>query len=259
MTETRTALVRRPSSRLAEGIVTHIERRPVDAELAQAQWARYVGSLAAAGWEIAEVAPAEACADAVFVEDTLVLYGHTAVVTRPGAESRRPEVEGAQHAVAALGYQVERIVAPGTVEGGDVLRVGDTVYVGTGGRTNAAGAEQLRRALRPLGATVVEVPLSGVLHLKSMVTTLPDGSIVGHPPLVPEPERFPRFVAVPEESGAHVVQLGGNGVLVASDCPRSAELFTRLGFEPVPVDIGEFQKREGCVTCLSVLGARISP
>jgi dimethylargininase len=92
-----------------------------------------------------------------------------------------------------------------------------------------------------------------VLHLKSAVTALPDGGIVGYPPLVEEPELFPRFVPVPEESGAHVVVLGGGRVLLAADCPRTAELFSGLAYEPVIVDISEFQKLEGCVTCLSVL------
>jgi dimethylargininase len=89
-----------------------------------------------------------------------------------------------------------------------------------------------------------------VLHLKSAVTALPDGSIVGHPPLVPK--AFPQFVPVPEESGAHVVLLRGGKVLLAADCPRTAELIAARGYDPVVVDISEFQKLEGCVTCLSV-------
>ena len=147
---------------------------------------------------------------------------------------------------------MNRIHAPGTLDGGDVLKVGDTIYVGRGGRTNAEGIRQLRRILEPLGATVVAVPLTKVLHLKSAVTALPDGSIIGYAPLVDDPQLFPRFVSVPEESGAHVVLLGGGKLLMAADCPGSAELFTQLGYTPVTVDISEFEKLEGCVTCLSV-------
>ena len=97
------------------------------------------------------------------------------------------------------------------------------------------------------------MPVGRVLHLKSAVTALPDGSVVGWPPIVDDPSTFPRLVEVPEEPGAHVVLLGGAKLLVAADCPRSAELFASLGYEPVVVDIGEFEKLEGCVTCLSVL------
>jgi dimethylargininase len=100
---------------------------------------------------------------------------------------------------------------------------------------------------------VITVPVRNVLHLKSAVTALPDGSIVGYPPVIEEPERFPRFRPVPEESGAQVVDAGGGRLLVAADCPRSTELFAGLGYEPTAVEIGEFQKLEGCVTCLSVL------
>jgi dimethylargininase len=175
------------------------------------------------------------------------------VIARPGAESRLREVDGVEAAVVSLGYSPKRIEPPGTLDGGDVLQVGGTLYVGTGGRTNSEGVRQLRTILEPLGATLVAVPVRKVLHLKSAVTALPDGAIVGYPPLVEEPELFPRFMPVPEESGAHVVDLGGSRVLLASDCPRTTELFFGLGYEPAVVDIGEFQKLEGCVTCLSVL------
>ena len=247
------ALVRRPSPRVADGLVTLIERRPVDASLAHAQWLGYVEALEAAGWETVEVEPADDCPDGVFIEDTLVVRGEVAVIARPGADSRIAELDGVEGAVTRLGFTVRRIEPHGTLDGGDVLQVGDTVYVGIGGRTNAEGLRQLRAILEPLGATVVSVPVRNVLHLKSAVTALPDGSIVGYPPLVEDPELFPRFVAVPEESGAHVVDLGGGKLLLAADCPRTAELFTGLGYEPAVVDISEFQKREGCVTCLSVL------
>ena len=143
-------------------------------------------------------------------------------------------------------------MAPGTLDGGDVLKVGEVVYVGRGGRTNAEGVRQLRAILSPLGATVVAIPIHRVLHLKSAVTALPDGSILGYPPAVNDPAFFPRFVPVAEESGAHVVLLGGQRLLIAADCPKSAEQLQDRGYELSVVDISEFQKLEGCVTCLSV-------
>jgi dimethylargininase len=243
------ALVRRPGPRLAEGLVSHIERQAVDLGLARRQWQAYVGALRDNGWETVEVEPADGCPDAVFVEDPVVVYGDVAVVARSGAAGRRAETAGVEAAVRAAGYRVERITEPGTLDGGDVLKIGPTVYVGLGGRTNEAGARQLAAFL---DATVVPVPVTKVLHLKSAVTALPDGTVIGHPPLVDDPAAFPDFLAVPEEAGAHVVLLGGDRVLMAASAPRTAELFAGLGLEPVNVDIGEFEKLEGCVTCLSV-------
>ncbi|MFJ6124003.1 dimethylargininase [Streptomyces griseoviridis] len=246
------ALVRRPGPRLAEGLVTHIERASVDVDLAVEQWEAYVGTLRAHGWETVEVDPADDCPDAVFVEDTVVMYKNVALIARPGAGSRRGETSGVEEAVAGLGCSVHWIWEPATLEGGDVLKVGDTLYVGRGGRTNAAGVQQLRAAFEPLGARVVAVPVSTVLHLKSAVTALPDGTVVGHPRVMDHPSLFPRFLAVPEESGGHVVLLGGGALLMAASAPKTAELLAGLGHEPVLVDISEFEKLEGCVTCLSV-------
>jgi len=162
------------------------------------------------------------------------------------------EIVAVEGVVRSLGYSMNAITAPGTLDGGDVLKVGNTVYVGRGGRTNAEGVRQLRHILEPLGATVVAVPLDRVLHLKSAVTALPDGTIIGYPPLVDDPSVFAQFRAMPEESGAHVVLLGGDTLLVAASAPKTAELLSELGYEPLPVDISEFEKLEGCVTCLSV-------
>ncbi|HUC06254.1 MAG TPA: N(G),N(G)-dimethylarginine dimethylaminohydrolase [Acidimicrobiales bacterium] len=251
-TSRKKALIRRPSPRLAEGIVSHIEREPVDVELAAKQWHEYVATLQDHGWHTVDVPPADHCPDGVFIEDPVVVYRSVAVIARPGALSRRPETDAVEPVVRSLGYAVHQIADPGTLDGGDVLKVGDTVYVGRGGRTNPEGIRQLRAILAPLGATVVAVPVHAVLHLKSAVTALPDGTVIGWPPAVDVPSMFPRYLPVPEESGAHVVDLGHGRILMAADCPRSAELFADLGYEPVVVDISEFEKLEGCVTCLSV-------
>ncbi|WP_405850463.1 N(G),N(G)-dimethylarginine dimethylaminohydrolase [Streptomyces niveus] len=248
----RKALVRRPGPRLTEGLLTHLERTPVDAGLALAQWESYTAALREHGWETTEVAPADDCPDAVFVEDPVVLFRDVALIARSGAASRRPETAAVEEALSALGCRIERVTGPGTLDGGDVLKVGDTVYVGQGGRTNAEGLRQLRAAFEPLGARVVAVPVSRALHLKSAVTALPDGTVIGYAPLVDDPSLFPRFLSVPEEGGSHVVLLGDGKLLLAASAPRSADVFAGLGLEPVPVDIGEFEKLEGCVTCLSV-------
>jgi dimethylargininase len=249
---TRTALVRRPGPRLAEGIVTHRQREAVDYRRASAQWDAYVAALHANGWRTVEVPPADECPDAVFVEDTVVVYKTVAVISRPGADSRKPETVEAEKVIEDLGYSINRIRPPGTLDGGDVLKVGNTVYVGRGVRTNADGVRQLRAILEPLGATVVGVPVTKVLHLKSAVTALPDGTVIGYLPLVDDPLIFDRFMPVPEESGAQLVLLEGGRMLISADCPGSIHLLAGLGYTPVPVDIGEYLKLEGSVTCLSV-------
>ena len=134
-----------------------------------------------------------------------------------------------------------------------MLRVGTTLYAGRGGRTNAEGIRQLRRLVASPGFAVVPVPLHRVLHLKSAVTALPDGTVIAADPSLIDTSPFPSMRIVPEEAGSHVILLGGGTVLMAASAPRSAELFDDWGFDVVVVDIGEFEKMEGCVTCLSVL------
>ena len=246
-------MVRRPSSRTADGIVTHSERVPADPALAARQHEAYVGALADAGWAIREVAPADELPDSAFVEDTVVVCGGLAVLTMPGAPERRAEVAGTEEAVRALGLEVERIEEPGTLDGGDVLRVGTRLYVGRGTRTNAEGIRRLVEIAEPRGFTVIAVPLNHVLHLKSAITALPDGSVIIADPSALDTSPLPPLRTVPEEAGSHVVPIGGTSVLMAASAPRSAELFADWGFDPVVVDIGEFEKLEGCVTCLSVL------
>jgi len=246
------ALVRRTSSRLAEGLLTHIERQPVDIDLARDQWASYVKTLSEVGWSVVEVPELESCADSVFVEDTVVIYRDAAIITNPGNDSRKPEVVDVEPIVRNLGLTIHRIVSPGTLDGGDVLKVGHTIYVGRGGRTNQEGIDQFASIVEPLGAFVVTVPTTKALHLKSAVTALPDGTIIGWEPVVDDTSVFPSFLSMPEEQGAHVVVVDDKRLLMSAHALRSAELLRQLGFEPLLVDISEFEKLEGCVTCLSV-------
>ena len=250
--DTKVALVRIPAPNLAEGLVTHIDREPVDAELADQQWDAYVAALSKAGWQTVEVVSADRLADSVFVEDTAVVFGEVAVITLPGAESRRPETAGTEAALRAQGLRIERIEAPGTLDGGDVLKVGSTVYVGRGGRTNPEGIRQLRELVAPLGYTVVAVPVTKALHLKTAVTALPDGTVIGFEPLVDNTSIFERFLPVPEAHGTAVVVLSDDTVLMSSSAPQSVALVEDLGYKVVQVDISEFEKLEGCVTCLSI-------
>jgi dimethylargininase len=246
------ALIRAPGPRLADGIVTHIERSPVDLELARRQHAAYVEALAGAGWDIVTVPAADDCPDAVFIEDTLVVADDLAIITRPGVPARQPETATVADTVRTLALRMETIAAPATLDGGDILQIGQMVYAGLGGRTNADGIAQLAGLLSGLGRTTVTVPLRKVLHLKSAVTALPDGTVLAYGDLV-NLEPFPRVRPVPEEAGAHVVPLGGPDVLIAASAPRTTELVHALGWHPIVVDITEYERLEGCVTCLSVL------
>jgi dimethylargininase len=246
------ALVRRPGPRLPEGLVSHPIGAAVDVELAGRQWQAYVDALRGEGWKIVEVPPADDCPDAVFVEDTVVVYGNLAVLTRPGADERKPEVAGTEVTLASLGYRIARIEAPGTLDGGDVLKGTGVVWVGLSRRTNASGVQQLAELLGPLGVRTVSVPVSRTLHLKSSVTALPDGTIIGFEPLVDDCGLWPSFLSVPEEAGAHVVVLDASAVLMSERAPATRALFESRGLRVIAVDIGEYEKLDGGVTCLSV-------
>jgi dimethylargininase len=245
------ALVRPTSRRLADGQLTHLERVSVDIDLAKRQWAAYCDALDGWGFETVRVPGDDDLPDSVFVEDAVVMFGELAVLTSPGAESRRGETDAVAATLRGLGTDTAAIEPPGTLDGGDVLKIDRTVYVGRGGRTNGDGIRQLRALLGPRGWTVVGVPVTRVLHLKSAVTALPDGTVIGHPEDVDHPEVFPRFLPMPEH-GAAVVVLSEDTVLMATSVPESAALIESLGYRVITVDISEFEKLEGCVTCLSV-------
>jgi dimethylargininase len=233
-------------------LVEHPAGNKVDVELAERQWQEYVDALRAEGWEIIQVPPADECPDAVFVEDTVVVYGDVAVITRPGADTRKPEIAGTEATLRSLGYRIAMIEPPGTLDGGDVLKGTDVVWVGLSGRTNASGVQQLADLLEPLGAHVVGVPVSRTLHLKTSVTALPDGTIIGFEPLVDDPGRWPSFVPVPEAVGANVVVLGATAVLLSRHARATQALLEARGLRVVTVDVSEYEKLDGSVTCLSV-------
>ncbi len=192
------------------------------------------------------------CPDGVFIEDLVFVYRDVAILTRPSTLSRRFEALGMKESIEPLGYSVHKIEAPGTLEGGDLLVVGDDIFVGYGGASNAEGIGQLRAILKPTGANIVAIPVGPARHLKSALSALPDGSVIGFPALLVEPELFANFHPVPEVHGSNVVLLGENKVLMAANCRKSAAVVAGLGYDVVPVDISEFQKRDADVSCLCV-------
>ncbi len=249
------ALVRDVSPLLADAELTFLDDRTIDPERAAAQHAGYVELLRTLGHEVVRVAPAPEHPDGTFVEDAVVVADDLAVLTRSGAQSRRGEVTTVRDAVRGLGLRTHDVVAPATIDGGDVLQVGRQVFVGLGGRTNPDGVEQLRAALAPLGRTVVPVEVTGCLHLKSGATALPDGTVVAVTSWL-DTSVFERagltVVEAPEHAGADLL-LSGERVVVSAAAPLTAELVRRRGFEVNPVRIDELEKAECGVTCLSVL------
>ena len=248
----RLALVRAPATTLAKGQVTHVKRRVVKFEKAEQQWDAYVAALEAEGFTTLQIDADDAHPDCVFIEDTVVMLGQVAVITSPGADSRKGEQDAVEDAVTDLGLETRHIRQPGTMDGGDVLKIGSIIYVGRGGRTNAEGIRQFRAIAIELGYTVIAVPVTKALHLKSAVTALPDGTVLGHPTLVDNPAIFPNYLEVPEVAGVAVVVLTNNSVLMSASAPKTVALVESLGYRVTTVEISEFEKLEGCVTCLSV-------
>ena len=232
---------------------------PIDVALAQRQHAAYVAALASLGLEIVAIPHDEACPDCCFVEDTVVTAGGRAVLTRPGAPSRRGEVEPVARALAKR-IELVRMEAPATLDGGDCLRVGKTIYVGLSSRTNTAGITCLRDVFGPDGFTVVAVNMPpDVLHLKTVCSPLDDERVLVAQGTLPAATFGGAcVVSVPrQEAAAANVVAFGRTALVAADGVRTAELVAQHGFRVVPVDTSELRKADGALSCLSVIvGAR---
>jgi dimethylargininase len=234
--------------------LTHLARAPIDLALAQQQHARYARTLASLGCHLVELAAEPDLPDSVFVEDTAVVLDELAVLTRPGAVSRQPEVASVAAALEKWRTCV-RIETPGTLDGGDVLRVGRDVYVGESGRSNAAGIAQLASAIAPFGYRTKSVPLHGCLHLKSAVTCVAPDTLLINDAWV-DRAHWPRmrFIAVaPEEPHAANSLTVGEALIHAASAPRTRERLEAAGLRVVGLDVSEIEKAEGGVTCCSVL------
>jgi dimethylargininase len=248
------AVTREVSPVLASCELSHIPRTPIDAARAGRQHDEYQRALEALGCRLV-VLPAEPLLpDSVFVEDVAIVLDEVAVLTRPGALSRRAEV--ASVAIVLRGYRpVLTIEAPGTLDGGDVLRLGPTLYVGQSARSNAEGIAQLRELLAAHGYAVQEVPTRGCLHLKSAVTQLADDTLLLQPKWL-DRELFADFriieVDPAEPHAANVLRIGDALVMPAS-FPRTQQRLIDAGFKVIAVDVSELQKAEGAVTCCSLV------
>ena len=253
MTAPLIALVRDVSSTIAHCELTHLAREPIDPDRAAAQHRAYVAALEQLGCELHWLAPEPALPDAVFVEDTAVVVDEVAVVTRPGAPSRRPETASVSAALAPY-RPVATIDAPGTMDGGDVLQLGRTVFVGRSDRTNEAGIAQLARHLGAFGYDVRSVETHGCLHLKSAITEVADGMLLANPAWI-TPGVFPGQV-IPvdpaEPYAANALRVGGM-VIYAAAWSRTRRRLERCGVRVLPVDVSELPKAEAGVTCCSLI------
>jgi len=252
------ALTRAISPRMVDCELTHLARTPIDLPRAEAQHEAYEALLRTLGCDVRRVSAAPAYPDAVFIEDTAVVVDELAVLTRPGAASRRGEVEGVAEALASLRPCV-RLTAPATLDGGDVLRIGRRLFVGHTPRTNEAGITQLRDALAPHGYTVTAVPVTGCLHLKSAVTAVDEATVLLNHAWV-EPTVFAAYrvllVDPAEPMAANILRVG-EALLYADAYPRTLAILGAAGHRPHLVDASELAKAEGAVTCCSVLLRRL--
>ena len=245
------AFTRAVSPRIAECELTHLVRVPIDPAKAVAQHAAYERALADAGFEIVRLPDLPEDPDAVFVEDTALILGEHAVITRPGAASRANETDSTADGLREH-FALHRIEA-GHLDGGDVLRIGKRLYVGVSTRTDRAGIAALAGIAKPLGYEVIAAEAGACLHLKTGATFAGDGVLLYNPKAI-DPTQFAGVepLAVDEPAAANCVRAGERLILPAGN-PRTAERLRNRGFEVVEVDVSELQKAEAGVTCMSLI------
>ena len=248
------AITREVSPAIANCELDFLDRQPIDLALAVEQHRLYQSALAELGAKV-EILPAEPdLPDSVFVEDPAIVLDKIAVITRMGAESRRGEAETVARALAKY-RELRHIAEPGTLEGGDVMRIGETLYVGYSRRTNVAGIQQLAAMLHPLGYFVVPVEVRGCLHLKSACCYIGDDTVLANRAWMdPDALCGLKILDVPEAEprGANALRIGDTVVMPAA-FPRTCESLERSGFRVRRIDNSELLKAEAGVTCTSLL------
>ncbi len=248
------AITRAISPRFNECELTHLARTPIDLALARAQHRQYEDALRALGVQVISLPAEPNLPDSVFVEDTAIVLPECAIITRPGADSRKPEVESIIPALAP--YRPLHIIQPpGCIDGGDVLTLGKNVYVGLGTRSNQSAIEQMRAFLAPYGYSVQGVPIHGCLHLKSAVTQVGRNTLLLNPLWV-SPEHFPGWQIIevhPDEPAAANAVLVDDAVIYPAHYPKTQARLAAAGIRLVAVEASEVAKAEGAVTCCSLI------
>ena len=248
------ALTRAPGPELAQCELTHLERQPIDFALALAQHRAYVEALINLGIRVTELPADPAHPDGVFVEDIAVVLDEVAVITSPMPRSRRGERASVAEALKPF-RPLRHIPDKAYLEGGDVLQMGRTLYVGLTSRTNAAGVEALAELVQPFGYNVVAVRVYGCLHLKTACTSLDAETLLINRAWADTTglSKF-RMVDVPakEPWGANVLSLPG-GILGSTAYPRTCDLIRSLGYVVTALDLTELHKAEAGLTCTSLV------
>lgn len=250
------ALVRRPSPNFADGL-TRGEHGTPSYNVAKAQHERYCEALARCELELTRLPTDARYPDATFVEDTAILTGRGAIVTRPGAESRLGEIESVREALLELTPSLGEIEAPGTVDGGDVCEFNDRYLIGISARTNEDGARQLVAILASHGYESTTIDIRGIpelLHLKSGLGALDDGRLVASAVLAGRDELrgYPLVRVEDRESYAANCVCINHRVLIARGFPRLEAALVALRYEVVTLEMSEFRKMDGGLSCLSL-------
>jgi len=255
------AVTRVPSRSIAHCEVTYVQRSPIDPDLARAQHRAYVDTLRDHGLTIIELPAEDALPDAVFVEDPVIVLDEVAVALHMGAPSRRPEVDSLVHAITPF-RSVVRMDEHGTVDGGDVLRIGRTLYVGLSTRTDAAGLHALADVVGTCGHTVCPVRVHGCLHLKSACTWLGDRLLMNPDWIDTAPFADLPRLRVAEPWAADVLGLpdpAATGaparIVMPASFPRTRDMLRHNGYDVRAVDVSELQKAEAGVTCMALVFA----
>lgn len=248
------AITRGVSSDIGQCEITHIPRQPIDIELARMQHIQYERALRELGCQIRSLTAEPGLPDSVFVEDSAIVLDEMAIIARPGAESRRGET-GIISEVLDEYRTIHQIMHPGTLEGGDVLRVERTLYVGMTERSNESGIMQLVDLVSPFNYKVVKVRVDGCLHLKSAVTQVDEDTLLINRSWV-DAGSFQGKTLIDADPGepyaANVLLVGGELVYPAM-FPKTCNRLEDMGYSARAVDVSELQKAEGAVTCCSLI------
>ncbi len=247
-----TAITRTPASNLSYGLTT-AGLGPSDYRRAILQHRQYVKLLTQLGLNVEQLGPANEFPDAHFVEDTAVVFPELALITRPGAPSRRGEVK-LMTPVLAKYRKIVSIDPPGTLDGGDVLTIGKNIFVGLTDRTNQAGFDQLSEIITPLNYYCRAIPVTAGLHLKSSVNYIGGDTILVTNEFVNSPtlERYQKIIVDPQEEYAANTLLINGTLLMPAGFPRTANIINSLDIPIHDLDMSEMQKMDGGLTCLSL-------
>jgi dimethylargininase len=248
------AVTRKISPRFNECEITHIDRTPIDLEVARIQHQNYVLALETLGCQVIELAEEPDLPDSVFVEDTAFILPELAVITRPGADSRKPETESILKVLSSH-KKLAHITAPATVDGGDVLVLGKNIYIGLSLRSNQEAIDQTQSLLQEYGYTVIGVEMHDCLHLKTALTKVDDGTVLINPAWV-DTSHFKEYrwieVDDSEPFAANCLPVNGQ-IIYPTAFPKTTKKLEAHGYRIFPVQVDELAKAEGAVTCCSLI------